>query len=278
MSKVSINIPTYYSAKTLRETLESVKKQTYKDIEIIVIDSHSLDDTRLIAKEYGAKVFSADSLAEARELGVGVSTGEYIMLLDSDQEMERNVISRCVAMCENWDYDGVTLFEESKIVYNTYCERVIAYDKWLFHSLEDDDPVRGTAIPRFFRAKFLKKIDFSKNPPITFEHSMIHNEIVKMGANIRFVYAKIYHYETPTFRDAFRKFRRYGFFYMAAFRVDPTLVINHSMPRRAYFTRLAWSKPTLLAGLFWLYIVKGFATLAGVIDYFLGALLPGEEE
>ena len=83
MPKVSVNIPTYYSAQTLRETLESVRDQTWIDIEIIVIDSHSMDETRCIARDFGAKVFMADSLAEAREVGVRESTGKYILLLDS---------------------------------------------------------------------------------------------------------------------------------------------------------------------------------------------------
>lgn len=264
---VSVNIPTYNSAKTLEETLSSIARQTYAPIEIIVIDSYSEDATVEIAKKFDAKIFTADSLALARKIGVENSAGTYIFLVDSDQALERDTVERCVRACEEEGSDAVTLFEVSRITKNTFAEKVIAYDKWLFHSLQDDDPIHGTAIPRFFKTEFMKRVDFLNNPPITFEHTMIHNEIVKMGARVKFVDSHIYHYETLTFRDVFKKFKRYGYYYMPALQKDANLVMHHSLPRRVYFTLKAWKNPVLLLGLFYLYFVKGFATLAGIISY-----------
>jgi len=267
MPLVSVNIPTYNSAKTLDETLASIASQTYKNIEIIIIDSFSKDGTLEIAKKYGAKIFDADSLALARKIGVENSSGKYIFLVDSDQTLDKDTIERCVKTCEEEGFDVVTLFEQSKIVKNTFAEKVIAYDKWLFHSLQDDDPIHGTAIPRFFKAEYLKKIDYLNNPPITFEHSIIHNEVVRMGAKVKFIESHIYHYETPTFRDVFKKFKRYGYYYLPAVGKDAKLVFHHSLPRRAYFNPKALKNPVLFMGLFYLYFVKGVATLSGIISY-----------
>lgn len=264
---VSINIPTYNSARSLDETLYSIVSQTFKDIELIIIDSNSTDATLAIAKEYNAKILQADSLALARKVGVEESNGKYIFLVDSDQTLDTDTVEKCVNVCEKEGYDAVTLFEQSKITKNTFAERVIAYDKWLFHSLHDDDPIHGTAIPRFFKAEHMKKIDFLKNPPITFEHSMIHNEIVRMGAKVKFIDSHIYHYETPTFRDVFKKFKRYGYYYLPALKKDANLVLHHSLPRRSYFRKRALKSPGLLFGLFYLYFVKGFATFCGIISY-----------
>jgi len=262
---VSVNIPTYNSDKTLEETLISVAGQTYKNIEIVVIDSFSKDRTLEIARKYGAKIFNADSLALARKVGVENSAGKYIFLVDSDQSLDKDTVERCVETCEKEGFDVVTLFEKTKITKNTFAERVIAYDKWLFHSLHDDDPIRGTAIPRFFKAEYMRRIDFLNNPPITFEHSMIHNEIVKMGAKVKFIDSHIYHYETPTFRDVFKKFKRYGYYYLPALKKDAGLVLNHSLPRRSYFKLKALKNPLLFMGLFYLYFVKGIATVSGII-------------
>lgn len=270
---VSINIPTYNSGKTLDETLYSIVSQTYKDIEVVIIDSSSTDSTIAIAKEYNAKILQADSLAFARKVGVEASNGKYIFLVDSDQSLDPDTVERCVSVCENEGFDAVTLFEESKVTKNTFAEKVIAYDKWLFHSLHDDDPIHGTAIPRFFKAEHMKKIDFLNNPPITFEHSMIHNEIVKMGAKVKFIDSHIYHYETPTFRAVFKKFKRYGYYYMPALKKDANLVLHHSLPRRSYFTAKAFKKPFLLMSLFYLYFVKGIATVSGVICYLVDRVL-----
>ena len=270
---VSINIPTFNSAKTLEETLSSIVNQRYKDIEIIIIDSFSKDQTLEIARRYNCKIFSADSLAKAREVGVEKSSGKYIFLVDSDQILDDDTVQRCVNACEKEGFDAVTLFERSKMTKNTFAEKVIGYDKWLFHSLQDDDPIHGTAIPRFFRTEHMKKIDFLNNPPITFEHSMIHNQIVKMGAKVKFVNSHIYHYETPTFMDVFRKFKRYGYYYMPALKKDASLVLHHSLPRRSYFTLRAFKNPLLLIGLFYLYFVKGFATVVGIIKYLKDKIL-----
>lgn len=273
---VSINIPTYNSARTLDETLYSIVSQTHKDIELIIIDSSSTDATLAIAKEYNAKILQADSLALARKVGVEASNGKYIFLVDSDQTLDPDTVEKCMTVCEKEGFDAVTLFEQSKIIRNTFAERVIAYDKWLFHSLHDDDPIHGTAIPRFFKAEHMKKIDFLNNPPITFEHSMIHNEIIKMGAKVKFIDSHIYHYETPTFRDVFKKFKRYGYYYMLALKKDASLVLHHSLPRRSYFTLKAFTKPLLLVGLFYLYFVKGVATVCGIICYFVDRVLRKE--
>lgn len=264
---VSVNIATYNSEKTLEKCLESVKNQTYKNIEIVTMDSYSKDRTQEIAKSFGAKIVTASSLALAREAGVNGSSGKYILILDSDQVLTPDLIELCVKACEEDKFDAVTLFERSLILKNTFAEKVIAYDKWLFHSLHDDDPIHGTAIPRFFKTEHLRRLDFKNNPPITFEHSMIHNEVVKMGAKVKFVDAFVYHHETPTFRDVFKKFKRYGYYYLPALKKDAGLVFHHSLPRRSYFTFKAFKNPILLLGLFYIYFVKGMATAAGIISY-----------
>ena len=254
---VSINTATYNSAKTLKKCLESVKNQTYKNIEIVIMDSHSKDATLDIAKEYGARVVFAPTLATARKAGADASNGTYIFILDSDQILEPDVIERCVRACENEGFDGATLFEKSLAITGTFVERVIAYDKEIFHSLHDDDPVKGTAIPRFFRASYFKKVEFEKNPPITFEHTIIHQKIVEMGAKITFINAYIWHHETPTIREVARKFFRYGYYYIPAYNFNKTLALHHSLPRRTYFHPMSLRNPILFAGL--LFTVKTFS-------------------
>lgn len=273
---VSINIPTYNSGKTLKKCLESIKNQTYKDYEIIIIDSYSKDETLPLAKEYKAKILNADSLAQARKFGSDNSQGEFIFLVDSDQILEPDVLEKCVKTCQS-GYDGVTLFEKSLVLRNTFTEKVIAYDKEIFHSLQDDDPIKGTAIPRFFRAKYFKQIEFDKNPPITFEHTIIHHKIVEMGAKIKFVDAYIWHHETSTIREVAKKFFRYGYYYIPAYKCNKDLAIHHSLPRRTYFHPKAFKNPLLFIGLFYLYGVKACAAFCGAYDYLLDQIFKPKE-
>ncbi|NWG10483.1 glycosyltransferase [Candidatus Bathyarchaeota archaeon] len=53
---VSVIVPTYNSQKTIKQCLQSIKNQTYKEIETIVIDRHSKDQTIQIAKKYKTKL------------------------------------------------------------------------------------------------------------------------------------------------------------------------------------------------------------------------------
>lgn len=264
---VSINIATYNSQSTLERCLDSVKNQTYGNIEIIIMDSHSKDKTLEIAKSFGARIVFAPTLALARKAGSEESNGEYIFILDSDQSLDSDVIERCVSACENEGYDGVTLFEKSLIIKNTFVEKVIAYDKEIFHSLHDDDSLWGTAIPRFFRASLFKKIEFQKNPPITFEHTIIHHKMIEMGAKIKFVDAYIWHQETATVKEVARKFFRYGYYYVPAFKFNKAIAIHHSLPRRTYFHYSAFRNPVLFIGLFFLYFVKASSAALGAFVY-----------
>jgi len=262
---VSVIIPTYNSERTLQECLSALINQLYKNIEIIIADSYSKDKTKDIAREFTDKIIDAESLALARKKGVELSRGKYILFLDSDQIIDNNTIEVSVRSCEEENYDGVTHFERSKIQKNTLVERLINYDKWIFHSEHDDDPIYGTAEPRFFRADLVKRIDFLDNPPITFELAIINLKMNQMGARIKFVDVYVYHYETATFWQVAKKFFRYGSHYIPALRKFPNLVIHHSAPRRTYFTTRAFKHPFLLLGLFSLYGVKAVATFCGIV-------------
>jgi glycosyltransferase len=86
--KISIITVTYNSASTIRDTLESVASQTYPNIEHIIIDGLSNDNTLEIIKEYPhvARVISEKDkgIYDAMNKGVGVATGEVIGILNSD--------------------------------------------------------------------------------------------------------------------------------------------------------------------------------------------------
>ena len=103
--KISIITPTYNSEKTLRDTLESVLSQTYKDIEHIIIDGQSKDSTVEIIKEYEKKydgklkyVSEKDKgLYDAMNKGIQMATGDIIGILNSDDMYAKDNVLQTIA-------------------------------------------------------------------------------------------------------------------------------------------------------------------------------------
>lgn len=105
---VSILIPCYNSEKFIAETLQSCVEQTYKDVEIIVVDDGSTDNTLEIAREWESKysnihVFSQTNSGAcvARNLAFQKSSGEYLMWLDADDLISPNKIQLQITALEN---------------------------------------------------------------------------------------------------------------------------------------------------------------------------------
>ena len=88
MDLVSVVIPAHNAEKYLRETIDSVIAQTYKNLEIIVVDDGSTDRTQNILAEYGDKIRvvrqSNKGSAAARNAGVAVARGTWVCFLDAD--------------------------------------------------------------------------------------------------------------------------------------------------------------------------------------------------
>ena len=88
MELVSVIIPTYNRAACLREAIESVLSQTYKQFELIVVDDGSTDATGELLLQYGAKLSVLHTghggPSAARNCGIAAARGDYIAFLDSD--------------------------------------------------------------------------------------------------------------------------------------------------------------------------------------------------
>lgn len=94
---VSIIIPTKNSRKTLERCLDSIKNQTYKNIELIVVDNNSTDKTKEIASRYTKRVYNkGPERSVQRNFGAKNADGEYLSFIDSDMELTPTVIEECV--------------------------------------------------------------------------------------------------------------------------------------------------------------------------------------
>jgi len=108
---VSVVVPSYNSASTLRECLKSIQNQDYADIEIIVIDDNSKDKSVEIAEKFHARVIRNEQnmgAAEARNIGARKAKGQALLFVDSDVVLENGLISKAVNyMTEHREVDAV---------------------------------------------------------------------------------------------------------------------------------------------------------------------------
>ena len=93
---VSVVIPTYNHAYLLKDALHSVICQTYTNIEIIVIDNNSVDDTEEVVLSFldpriiFKKINNNGIIAASRNMGILIAKGDYIAFLDSDDIWHNN--------------------------------------------------------------------------------------------------------------------------------------------------------------------------------------------
>jgi glycosyltransferase involved in cell wall biosynthesis len=115
MPLVSIIVPTKNSSEFLESCLQSIKDQTYQAIELIVVDNNSTDTTQEIARRFTDKVFTKGPERSAqRNFGASQATGEYVVFIDSDMMLSREVIASCVIKASsNSNIAGIIIPEES---------------------------------------------------------------------------------------------------------------------------------------------------------------------
>lgn len=94
MPKFSIIVPVYNVEEYIEKCLESITLQTYKDYEVIIINDGTKDNSMEIAKKYPFKIINQKNqgLSAARNRGVQEAAGEYLLFLDSDDYIEKDLL------------------------------------------------------------------------------------------------------------------------------------------------------------------------------------------
>ena len=105
--KISIIIPAYNAAKYIKRCVMSLKNQTYKNIEIIVINDGSTDNTLDIINDLDIIVIDKENggVSSARNMGLDRCTGDYIIFVDADDYVEKNYLEDIVNVINEYNYD-----------------------------------------------------------------------------------------------------------------------------------------------------------------------------
>src|SRR5438094_8566829 len=121
---VSVVIPSRNSARTIDDCLRSIILQSYKRIEIIIVDCISTDSTREIAQRMGALVISQyGERSVAKNLGAKFANGKYLFFVDADHKLGPDVIASCIKSIDG--FDGV-LINDQDISKDSKVSRLVA--------------------------------------------------------------------------------------------------------------------------------------------------------
>jgi len=260
-SLVSVIIPTKNSAKHLRVVLEKVFAQSYEKLEVLIVDNDSSDGTRQIAQEFNTQVLNkGPERSDQKNFGVSNSRGEYVLILDSDCELEKNVIKECVELCQG-GADGVMIPLRHKgsgfWVKAKNLER-ICYD--------GDDDLES---PWFIRRSAFKKVGGFNTNLVAGEDWDIAYRLRKEGYILVRNRSVMHHnLDNYSVKDAF-----IGKFYYGRKLNKYLQVGNENVRRQIPFFRTAYirnwkrllSHPLLTLGFIFLKFVESAAVLIGLV-------------
>ncbi|MEE0981813.1 MAG: glycosyltransferase family 2 protein [Acutalibacteraceae bacterium] len=211
MKKISVSviIPVYNAEKTLKRCLDSLLKQTVKDIEVIVVDDGSTDGSPQIcdeyAERYGITVIHKPNggVSTARNRGIEEAKGKYFMFCDSDDWVEENYVEVFYSRMEESDAEltvGGLVFnnttQKQSTVKNSGTTESYCINKKDFYELRDKDllayPVNKLYLTSFAKEKNIKfKVGLSECEDLVFNLQYIG--FCEKGVLI--IPEALYHYE-----------------------------------------------------------------------------------
>jgi len=172
--------------------------------DIIVVDGFSDDGTRDLASKMGAKIaLSSGTQAAARNVGLALSKGDYVLFLDSDQELEPHVVEECVSLCER-GAEAVKIPE--LFVGTSFWGKCSELWKNAMVRAWGQNP----GIPRFFRREVLTMTSGFSGKMRFWEDLEFYHRVRQSGIRVEVCKARVIHYEWLSIRDLVRKYLLYG--------------------------------------------------------------------
>lgn len=205
---VSVIVAGYNVAKYLPKCLEALLKQTLKDIEIIVIDDGSDDDTKNIITRYAKQdsrivpiyVAEHQGVSAARNLGMAKARAEYLMVCDADDFYHPEMCEKMHAAMERTGADAAAC--EDNIIYRAHPEMRPSdefYYSLKFSGLNDmnDSLVLGTDLSvhnKIFRKSLIKKYDLTYPEGLLYEDAYFCAAYFCISKEIYYLNERLYNY------------------------------------------------------------------------------------
>ena len=212
---ISIIIPIYNTAKYLPNCLDSIVNQTYKNLEIILIDDGSTDNSYKIAAEYAKKdsriklIYQKNTgQSAARNHGIKLATGEYISFIDSDDQIAKDFIKKLlqpfsqqntvISVC-GIHYKRLKQKSVSNVYINSIrkIRKSESYKAYILYLLATDGRMYSS-VNKLYKANIVKKLSFDTTLNFAEDTKFVLDYLNQAQGEINFVLEPLYIYNFGT--------------------------------------------------------------------------------
>ena len=220
---VSIIVPVYNTEKYVERCIKSICNQTYKNIELLIIDDGSTDNSGKICDKWAEKDIRVKVIHEenrgvsiARNRGIELSQGDYIGFVDSDDVIDEHMYENMLEEAHKGNYDiiccnGYFMYsgEEKKIIISNYESKELECKNYMLFSIQNG----GYVCNRIYKKTCIKNIEFRKDIYIL-EDLLFNMEISEKCKKIKYINNPLYFYyinsnsalrEKTTFRNVYKR-------------------------------------------------------------------------
>lgn len=261
---ISSIVTTKNEEDVIGNLLESLQEQSYQNFEIVIVDNFSSDKTVEIVRRYSKNIYEkGPERSTQRNFGVKMAHGDYIIILDSDMVLEKNVLKDCVQTFNKHDKLGALVIPEKSFGIG-FWSRCKAYEREFYVGEESIEA------PRSFRRNLFLKFggyDASITGPEDYELPL---RMKKKGIKIGRIKSFILHNEKKfsPFKSAKKKFY-YASRASNYLKKHPKMALaqGNLLFRPVFFKkwRKLISNPILSVGMFIMRMVEVTGALLGFI-------------
>ncbi len=184
---VSVIVPIYNSERYLKECVDSIINQSYKNIEVLLIDDGSNDNSEKICDYYDGLddrivvVHNTNrGVSNARNCGIEISKGDYICFVDSDDYLDTKFIESMVVNCKDVKYDLVVC-RNYNVSSNVVKETAIPYEQTFSNDLKEDyyklTSFLGGPVMKLYRRKIMENNELYFNELVSYSEDRVFNSM-----------------------------------------------------------------------------------------------------
>ena len=198
MPKFSIIVPIFNSEKYLEKCINSLINQTFKGIEIILVNDGSTDNSEKIIKKYTKDTRIVylkkenGGQASARNMGLKKAKGEYIIFIDSDDFVEKNMCERLLPFINKYDiiaFDYFLTYGDNDYYYKIFDDNPSSEVSKENYLLMDVGPCNKT-----YKRKYLINQKFKFPEGIIYEDYAVIPTLVKGNPKVYYLNEALFHY------------------------------------------------------------------------------------